>query len=199
MVLASRWWLTGCPHSKPLDRWLVVQQIKAGGLLVGWSAHMGSPTFPCGKTPRCLSLGRGAWLVPSYNWVRTYGQSGPLEAQVDRISNASSIIDTWAWWGLMHTMAITITLDLWGIFYLHQEVGHAILGLLGVSPNLKVAYGKYSPAMWYGRSTWSRRGQMLRLPQRGLMLSLHLSSLLAKISNLVIIKSLKEVKSDYWK
>ena len=30
-----------------------------------------------------------------------------------------------------------VTLNLWGIFYLHQEVSHAILGLLGVSPNLE--------------------------------------------------------------
>ena len=43
-----------------------------------------SSAFPWGKMPRCLSLGRGVWLEPSYNCVKTYGQLGPLEMQAAR-------------------------------------------------------------------------------------------------------------------
>ena len=74
-----------------------------------------SSTFPWGKTPRCLSLGRGVWLEPSYNCARTYSPLGPLEMQADKVPNASSIMDAWAWWGLIHTRAMPITLSLWSI------------------------------------------------------------------------------------
>ena len=63
-----------------------------------WLIHpYGLSAFSWGRTLRCLSLGRGTWLVPSYNWVKTYSQSGPLGVQVDRIYNTSTIIDAQAW------------------------------------------------------------------------------------------------------
>ena len=42
---------------------------------------LGLSAFSWGRKQICLSSGRGIWLAPSYNWIRTYGQSDPLEVR----------------------------------------------------------------------------------------------------------------------
>ena len=58
---------------------------------------LGLSASPWGRTQTCLSLGRGEWLAPSYNWMRTYGQLDPLGVREDNISRASPIATILAW------------------------------------------------------------------------------------------------------
>ena len=89
---------TGKTTEVPVDR---SQQI------FSWLIYpLGLSTFSWGRIQIYLSSGRGIWLVPSYNWIRMYGQLDPSEVREDSISRASTIKDTLAWSELIHTMAM---------------------------------------------------------------------------------------------
>ena len=106
MTLADQWSLTGCPRLTPWGKQPTARRIAAGRLLVGLSAHLGFP-LPLGVGhKKCLSLGRGVWLAPSYDWMSMYGQSDPLGVREDNVSRASPIETILAWHESIHTMAM---------------------------------------------------------------------------------------------
>ena len=106
MIQANQWSLTDHPRSTLWGKQPMAWRIEAGGLLVGLSAHLGFlPPLGVGHKHAYL-WGRGVWLAPSYNWMRTYGQSDPLGVREDNISRASPIKTILAWHEFIHTMAM---------------------------------------------------------------------------------------------